>query len=72
MNEGMHHLVDVLLDLDSLLPHEAPLPVNAQRPAWCHSFMERFGITGKDCCGVCPELSEVTVKSLDRAFASSS
>lgn len=62
-------MIEVLLAVDASLYHEKPLLEDAPRPAWCHVFMRYFEIDEGECCGICPELSEVTVQALDKAYS---
>ena len=59
-------LVSVILELDTHLPHQSPRSEDAPRPQWCRIFADYFGVKGKDCCGVCSELSETTLAVLDK------
>lgn len=71
MTQDERNLVEVLLSIDAALPHDFPLPEDAPRPAWCHLFMLHFGTEKGECCGICPELSEVMVQALDRVYEKS-
>lgn len=64
----MRRLVHALQAIDGHLPHERPLPEDAPRPAWCAVIRDAMGVAEGECCGVCGELSEVTVAALNAAW----
>lgn len=68
VSEDTRRLIDALLLMDEALPHCSPLPDDAPRPRWCRLFTDHFGIKEGECCGICPELSEITVAALNKAF----
>lgn len=67
-NEDVRRLVSALRAMDECLPHECPLPDDAPRPPWCAVFRTALGYPEEECCGVCGELSEVTVAELNAAW----
>lgn len=64
----MQRLVRALQAIDGHLPHERQLPEDAPRPPWCAAIRDAMGFAEGECCGVCGELSEVTVMELNAAW----
>lgn len=68
LTDNEKKLVTALLKMDEALPHENPLSDDAPKPKWCPILCEVVGHAEGECCGICVELSEVTVQALDDAF----
>lgn len=70
METTKQRLVRAILAMDRHLPHDEPIDLeDIPKPAWCAPFKAVLGRPGQRCCGVCAELSPVTLEALDTAFA---
>lgn len=68
-------LIMTIIAMDQHLPH-GTAEVTAETdetaiPAWCQTFKEALHTPGGDCCNMCAELSDITIRALNESFAGS-
>lgn len=68
LRDALRRLARALCAVDVVLPHNAPRREDAPPPPWCDTLRAALEYPDGECCGVCEDLSEVTVTALDEAF----
>lgn len=72
-HDTLRRLARAVITLDASLPHESGTATDRNdetSPVWCEVFKKTLNTPGEECCNLCAEFSETTLRALDDAFAS--